>query len=134
MENSLTILEEFDIERKIKFPHLEYTKISSISKRKVAYDILFRKNEDIILINPSGFKNASVLAGLNEKHVEYLMKNATLEYRIAMREAFSDGNIIEEMRSIARDMDDDVNMENRNQTRLSNICRYIYDNWNVILF
>jgi hypothetical protein len=134
MENNLGLLEEFDIEREIKTPHLMYRNFSTINKKRVAYSILSRKLNEIILINSPGFCVDAVFAGLSEKHIEYIAKNAPMEYKKNILDLLYQANI-ENILKITQDMDKDLG-ENvtQNQDRLKNIIQYIKDNHAVFEF
>ena len=79
MNNNLSALEEFDAQRKIQFPHLLYSTIDLRTKRNSAYSVLLKKENEILLISPSGFGESSVVAGLTEKNIEYFSETYLLQ-------------------------------------------------------
>ena len=135
MENNLTTLEEFDIERKMQFPHLVYPKISSVTKKKVSLDVLSRDNEELLSISPLGFSDPSVVAGLTEKHIEYFAKNGPREHKENLMKVFSEQAVFDETVDIIKFMDEDQGINSSiNRDRFKKVSRYVQDNWILFQF
>jgi hypothetical protein len=128
MTEYLTMLEEFDITRKIQLPHT-FPQSTLTEKKAIAYSILTRDTDSILLISSLGFKNPSVLAGISEKNIEYIAKKAPLEYKQQLFILISDMNSINEVLEISKSMDEDANKNNF--ARVVNVTRYIKDNIQV---
>lgn len=129
MENNLSLIETFDVVRELKTPHLLYRDINIYKEQKIAFSVLARKAEEILLINSSGFGVAAVLAGLTAEHIEFLVKNAPSEYRQEIWSSISADYKIQEIFEIAKAMDEDLG-ENvtQNQARVKSVIQYIRDN------
>jgi hypothetical protein len=129
MENNLTMLEEFDIERMLQTPHLLFSRMLPNANKRIAFLVLRKKENEILLINSLGFKDPAVLAGLSEKHIEYIAKNGPLEYKENLIEIFSDQRLLNSVWEIAKSMDDDASEDlKKNQGRVKKVIQYIYDN------
>jgi hypothetical protein len=132
MENNLTTLEEFDIERKLKFPYLQYSKVSIISKVKIAYSISKKTNEELLLISDSGFGEPCILAGITTGQIEYFTKNSPLEYKKKLAECFLSENGFDEVVEIVEAMDAEIgNGRSENRERFEKVLKYIQDNFIV---
>lgn len=128
MENDLGLLEEFDVLREIKTPHLVYKNFSSTAKQRVAYSILSRKPEEILLINSPGFYVDAVFAGLSENQIEFIAKNGPLEYKQCLLDFLREGNV-EGALGVAKEMDEDSGTNTtKNQERVATVIQYIKDN------
>ena len=129
MENNLGLLEEFDIVREIQSPHLIHEKLSSLAKREIAYSILHRKPEEILLINSPAFYIAAVFAGLSTKQIEYITKNAPYDYKEELSNLLLGQSTVKAIFEITESMDEDLG-ENitQNQERVRDVIQYIRDN------
>lgn len=135
MKTDYSALEEFDIIRNIQTPHLLYKKLDSVAKKNIAYNVLSRKAEEVLLISATGFSEESVLAGLSEKQIEYIAKNGPRKYKENILNIFSDESSISEIKEIIKTMDGDaIGGETPNQQRMRNVMRYISDNQRVFQF
>lgn len=135
MEVDYSALEEFDIIRNIQTPYLIYKKLDSVAKKNIAYNVLARKAEDILLISALGFREESVIAGLSEKHIEHIAKHGPRKYKENILEIFSDGDSVAEIKEIARVMDEDsTGGATPNQQRIRNVMKYARDNQRVFQF
>lgn len=116
-------------------PHLSYVAETLMSRKKVAYSVLRRKETDIMIIDSSGFLIDSVFAGLIEKHIEYIAKNAPKKYKENLLKILQDTEMMKGVFEIVKSMDDDLG-ENitQNQDRIKNIVQYIKDNRAVFEF
>lgn len=125
----LTTLEEFDFIHEYQMPYLLSDDGSIGSKKKIAYLIMARKEDELFLVNPEGFSESSVFAGITEKQIEYFAKHAPLEYKKELVKIFSDKEMMASVWNIARAMDDDEGdgLE-KNKKRITNVINYIYDN------
>jgi hypothetical protein len=135
MSDLLTTIEEMNATEHLKEPHLSYVVASLQERKKVSLDILKRHENEIILIASSGFLIDSVFAGLNEKHINYIAKNAPRDYKKNILQTIRDPEMLQEVFEIAKAMDKDLG-ENvtQNQDRLKNIIQYIKDNHVVFEF
>ncbi len=135
MNNNLTALEEFDVQRKIEMPHLLHKANSLIAKKNIAYVVLAKKEDEILLISPSGFGEASVATGLNEKDIEYFARRASREHKENLYSLIANELLIKNIWDIAKAMDEDfAEGSKNNQQRVKNVLRYIYDNQLVFHF
>lgn len=135
MENNTGLLEEFDILREVQTPHLIHKDFSLANKQKVAYSVLSRKPEEILLINSSGFYTDAVFAGLSGKHIEYIAKNAPSDYRQEIMNLLSQDYKHKEIMEIAQAMDEDLDDgSTKNQERVKNVIQYIKDNAEIFKF
>lgn len=129
MDNNLSALEEFDAQRKIQFPHLLSVAVDLMSKKKIAYGVLTRKKEELLLISPSGFGEAAVIAGLTEENIEYFIKFAPREYKENLFTTMLNSILVVDAWGIAESMDEDLdNGKTQNQDRLRKVFQYIQDN------
>jgi hypothetical protein len=125
MSDLLTTIEEMNATEHLKEPHLSYVVASLQERKKVSLDILKRHENEI----------DSVFAGLNEKHINYIAKNAPRDYKKNILQTIRDPEMLQEVFEIAKAMDKDLG-ENvtQNQDRLKNIIQYIKDNHVVFEF
>lgn len=135
MSNLLTTIEELDIEEIIKDPHLSYVIGTIQERKKVAISIFSRSKSNILLIASSGFLIDSVFAGLSEKHIEYIAKNAPKNYKENLLKILQDTEMMKGVFEIAVDMDTDIGKNvTQNQDRVKNVIQYIKDNRVVFEF
>ncbi|MFA5994411.1 MAG: hypothetical protein WC823_05630 [Parcubacteria group bacterium] len=129
MEYSLSIIEKLNVEELLLTPHLSYVENSILERKKVSSLILQKKIDDIMLITSSGFLIDSVFAGLSEKHIEHIAKNAPKNYKESLLKIQEDPEMMQGVFEIAQAMDRDLG-ENvtQNQQRVKNVMRYIQDN------
>lgn len=129
MSNDLSALEEFDAQRKIQFPHLLHEASSLSDKKNIAYVVLAKSADEILLVSPSGFGEATVIAGMTEKNTEHLVKFAPREYKENLVSAIADSYLLNDVWEIVSAMDDDEgNVSTKNQDRIKNVIQYIKDN------
>ena len=125
---SLTNLEEFDIMRKLQFPHtLPHGDL--IQSSSVSSYISSKNADELLLITPSGFSNDFIFAGLLDTHIEFLANNAPREYKEEIIPlALEEENITSEL-EIAMHLDGNMRVaSNMNQIRVKNVIQYIKDN------
>ncbi|OGI15588.1 MAG: hypothetical protein A2Z52_01130 [Candidatus Moranbacteria bacterium RBG_19FT_COMBO_42_6] len=129
MKNNLNMLEEFDIIGKFQYPHMLFFPITPVSKKQTAYLMMSKREDEILLISSPGFGNASVVAGLTEKNIEYLAKKGPRDFKEAILKILQDQIALKEILEIAKSMDDDVSGNaTQNQSRIKNVIQYIKDN------
>lgn len=135
MSQLVTILEELNIRDSIEAPHFLYVEGTMLEKRRVAYLILQRKEDEVLLIDRTGFLVDSVLAGLSEKHIEHIAKSGPRDYKENILKSVKDQKILAEVVAIAKAMDEDLGGgSTRHQTRVKNVIQYIKDNQVVFEF
>ncbi len=126
--SELSFEEDLKIRKFIREPHLSYIDSTIGNRKNVAYLVLQKKEDEILLIDKSGFIIDSVFAGLTEKHIEYIAKNAPRDYKKNILSALADKKMMDGVLEIVRSMDDDVQGMTKNQERINNVIRYIKDN------
>ncbi len=132
---NLTLSEESSIKSLLHEPHFSYIESTLINKKGVAYLILQKKEVDIFLIASSGFYTDSVFAGLTEKHIEYVAKNAPGDYKKNILNILKDAQAMQSVFEIVKSMDDDIARgATQNQVRINNVIQYIKDNRIVFEF
>lgn len=135
MENDRSAFEEIDIMRKMQTPYLLYENNDSVAKRNIAFDVMSRKAEDILLINAFGFREEAVLAGITEEQIEYIAKNGPRKYKENIIKTFSNEYSVLEIEEIVKVMDEEEGAgRNNNWQRMRNVMRYIGDNQKVFAF
>lgn len=135
MSNQLSTLEEFDIVRKIQYPHTLYGVMTPENKRNVAFLIASRKAEEILLTSPLAFREPYIVAGMTERQMEYFALHAPRDYREDLLEAFSSQENIDDMLRITAMMDEEIGKgSTENRQRLRKVIRYVRDNQVVFRF
>lgn len=128
-------MEDFNIMRKIQTPYLAYENDDLVTKRNIAFDVLSRKAEDILLINAFGFREEAVLAGITEEQIEYIAKHGPRKYKENIIKTFSNEYSVLEIEEIVKMMDEEEGEgKNNNWQRMRNVMRYIGDNQKVFAF
>jgi hypothetical protein len=126
---NLTPTEEFSIKGMMQEPHFSYIESTLLNKKTVSYSIIPRKESDILLIASSGFLIDSVFAGLTEKQIECIAKNAPEDYKTNILKILNEPEMMKGIFEIARSMDQDAGGNDRkNEERVDNVIRYINDN------
>ena len=135
MAEFLTTLEEFDLYEKLQFPHFSLSQKNIVSQKKLAYEILSRKEDNVMLVTSYGFEYSEILAGLSEKHIEYITNNGPMDYKENILKVLSDEKMTDMVFEITKAMDEDLG-ENvtQNQDRIKNVIQYIKDNLIVFEF
>lgn len=129
MAEFLTTLEEFDIFEKLQFPHFMFSGKDIQSQRRMAFEIFSRKEEEILLVTSYGFEYAGVLAGLTEKHIEYIAKKGPKDYKENLLKTLKDQETMKGVFEIAKAMDEDLGRGSvKNQERVKNVIQYVKDN------
>lgn len=131
----LTLPEEFNIKEAIQEPHFSYIESTILNRVHVSYSILNRNEQDILLIDNSGFLIDSVFAGLTEKHIEYIAKNGPQKYKESLSKILQDAEMMKGVSEIAKAMDEDLGRNTtQNQDRVKNVIQYIKDNHTAFEF
>ncbi len=132
---NLSLIKDIEIEESIKEPYLAYFSETIIDRKKVAYSLLNRKKEDILLIASPGFLIDSVFAGLTEEHIEYIALNGPRGYKENLIKILQDEKMMEGVFEIVKSIDEDLGQNiKKNQDRIKNILQYIKDNIVVFKF
>ncbi len=132
MRNNLSALEEFDAIMEIQSPYFLRNNDSLNSKQRIAYSILKRKPEEILLLNDSAFCLDSVFAGITERQIEYFAKKAPVNYRESIMKIFEENGDLDGAWEIVKSMDKEGSLNsNSNQKRFKKVVQYIRDNYAV---
>lgn len=135
MTKNLDLIEESEYWEKFSSPFLSYIGRSLPERKRVARDISLRKKEDLLLMDKFGFGIDSIFSGLTEDQIQYIAKNAPLEYKKEMVSIFQDKEMMDGVWEIAKAMDDDEGDSSaKNQDRIKKIIQYINDNRAVFQF
>lgn len=123
------IEKEIEIIDHISHPHL-FSFGDEKSKKNISQQIFKNYEEkEILIIDPYGFLIGSVFAGLTEKHIEYIAKNAPKDYKDNILKLLQDQEALKGVFEIAKAMDDDLGRgSTQNQDRARNVIQYIKDN------
>ncbi len=125
----LTLPEEFNIKGTIQEPHFSYIESTILNRMRVSSSILNRNEQDVLLIDNSGFLIDSVFTGLTEKHIEYIAKNGPQKYKESLLKILQDTEMMKGVSEIAKAMDEDLGRNTtQNQDRVKNVIQYIKDN------
>ncbi|MFA5777848.1 MAG: hypothetical protein WC906_05460 [Parcubacteria group bacterium] len=129
MKEELSIEEEMKIEQDLREPFGDYIAPSLSVKKKIAHSILSREEKTVLLLDKYGFTIDFIFAGLTEKHIEYITKNAPKDYKDNILKLLQDQETLKGVFEIARAMDGDLGREAmQNQDRVGNVIQYIKDN------
>jgi len=128
-KDDLTMSEQLNIEENFKTPHLSYILETIQERKRVAYLILQKLIEEVLLIDSSGFLIDSVFAGLSEKHIEYIAKHGLQKQKENVLKILQDAEMMKGVWEIVKDMDDDLGGgATTNQQRVKKVMQYISDN------
>ena len=121
-----------NILNKLSIPHAYFPQENIGQKKTLARHIFSLKNEYILLPTYFAFSYTSIIAGLSEKHIEYVAKNAPVEYKKELATTILNKYKMKEVFEIAKAMDEDLGENlNQNQQRIKRVYQYICDNWSV---
>lgn len=135
MTEFLTTLEEFDLCEKLQFPHLLFYQKDIVSQKRLAFEILSKKEDEILLVTSYGFGHGGTLAGLSEKNIEYIAKNSPKDYKESLLKILKDQAMVREVFEVAKAMDEDLGRgATQNQERVRRVVQYIKDNRAVFEF
>jgi len=128
MSKELTTLEEFDISRKLQFPHTFQCK-DLTQKASAATNILHKNTDELLLITPRGFSVDFIVAGLSFEQIEFLARKAPKEYKEEIFQFLTDESNIADILNIEKFLDENTAETTQlNQDRIRNILQYIKDN------
>jgi len=126
---NIELEQELSIRNNLKEPHFSYLEDSISNRERVANLIISKNGNEILLIDSYGFLFDSVFAGITEKQIEYIAKNAPRDYKENILKILQDQEMMKGVFEIAKSMDDDLGRgSTRNQERVKNIIQYIKDN------
>jgi len=120
---------EIELEDKLQHPHL-FAVDGVGAKKKIALQVYSVVQEtDLLLIDPLGFSNDAILAGITEKQIEYLAKNAPQVYKENIVGALKNKETAAGIFSLAKALDEDLDRNSQqNQLRVQHVIQYIKDN------
>lgn len=124
-----------DIVDRLVLPYVFYMQ-ETIGQKVVLARYILSVDNDVLLI-PSCylFSYDAIIAGLDEKKIEYISKNAPVEYKKELLNSISSDYRMKEVFEIARMMDEDLGEGvTQNQKRVKNVYQYILDNIAVFQF
>lgn len=132
-DSAISYEEEWAFREGIVFPHLSFSENSLSNKKRVASSILTLPNERILLIDSYGFRFDCVMAGVTEKHIEFLSLYAPIPYKKNIFSFVLDSQMVASAWDIIQSLDADSS-ENlkENHIRFQNVLSYIQDN--ILLF
>jgi len=129
MKEKISIVKEMEIEKNLREPFGDYISPSLIVKKKIAYSILDREDIAVLLLDRYGFTLDYIFAGLTEKHIEYIAKNAPKNYKENILKTLRDQEMMKGVFEIAKAMDEDLGRgATQNQDRVRNVIQYVKDN------
>jgi hypothetical protein len=124
-----------EITEKLTLPYLFIEEASMASKINLAIKTLGLDNETLIIPASSMFSYSAILAGISERQVEYVAKNAPSDYKKELLNSIMQPYKIKEIFEIARAMDTGLATDStKNQERVQNVIQYIKDNRTVFEF
>lgn len=128
-EKDLSISEEMAIEQSIREPFADYLFSPLNIKCDISFSIRSRDENEILLLDIYGFSLDFIFAGLTEKHIAYIAKNAPKNYKENLLKILQDIEMMKGVFEIAIDMDTDIGKNvTQNQDRVKNVIQYIKDN------
>ncbi len=129
-ETGLTTEEEGAIREAYTEPHMRDYYDTLPSRKGVAYQVFSRKPEEVVLIDPDGFRFDLIVAGLSLEHVAYLTLNAPISYK---RNLYATTRNEDDLRGIweivaAMDADSRERGSTIHQDRMRMVLNYIESN------
>jgi len=135
MPYSIPIEIELTVRKYLREPHFSYIEESIFNRKKVSNILLSKKQDEILLIDSYGFVFDSIFAGLTEKNIEYIAKNAPRDYKESLLKILHDQEMMGGVFEIVKAMDEDLGESvTKNQERIKNVIQYIKDNRVVFEF
>lgn len=116
-----------NFEDKLLLPYVFFPHETLAEKVVLAEYILTLEPPLLLLPTATAFTYEPILAGLNEKQIEYFAKNAPDDYKKEVINSLSQDFIREEIFAITQAMDEKIRT-NQNQQRIRNVIQYIKDN------
>lgn len=100
-------------------------------RQKIALLILSKSNEELLLMDPYAYQENVILAGLTERHLEFLAFYAPEPIKRFLWEGFSTRETIESAYNLALSLSKD---QEAHRKRMLFLIRYIRDNESVFRF
>ena len=120
---------------KMATPHVFFPQDNLVQKKMLASYIHSADNELLLVPTTFIFSYPAVIAGLTEKQVEYVAKNAPAVYKKELVSSIENTFVVKDVMEIAKALDEDLGEGvAKNQERVKNIIRYIKDNKPVFEF
>ncbi len=131
MPKELTLLEEFDVIAELQFPDFAYSTESF--EDKIAFCNFINKLSErrVLLLDDDLFNLPFVLAGLQEVHIEHLLREGGYILKKILYVNVADDDFLNEILKITTELDN-RNKTTENSTRIKNIIRYLKDNKHII--
>jgi hypothetical protein len=121
---SSTLVNDALLRRELFSPYLLPSE-TPYEKRKIALLILQKSNEDLLLMDPYAFQFDIILAGLTEKHIEFLALNATQPIKKFLLEGLSNKETLQSTYNLAISLDDS---SPKHKGRILSVIQYVRDN------
>jgi hypothetical protein len=119
----------------LTLPYIYYTQ-DTIGQKTILARYIGTLSGDILLI-PSSYllSYSAVIAGLTQIQIEYIAKNAPVNYKKELANSMTMDYRMKEVFEIAKAMDEDLgDGVEQNQKRIKSVQQYILDNWVVFQF
>lgn len=131
MPKELTLLEEFDVIAELQFPDFAYSTESF--EDKIAFCNFINKLPErrILLLDDDLFNLPFVFAGLQEIHIEHLLKDGGYILKKILHVNIADADFFNEVLKFVSELDS-RNKTTENLTRIKNIVQYLKDNKHII--
>lgn len=131
MPKELTLLEEFDVIAELQFPDFAYSTESF--EDKIAFCNFINKLPErrLLLLDDDLFNLPFVFAGLQEIHIEHLLKDGGYILKKILYVNIADTDFFNEMLKFVSELDS-RNKTTENSTRIKNIVQYLKDNKHII--
>lgn len=131
MPKELTLLEEFDVIAELQFPDFAYSTESF--EDKIAFCNFINKLPErrILLLDDDLFNLPFVFAGLQEIHIEHLLKDGGYIFKKILHVNIADTDFFNEVLKFVSELDS-RNKTTENSTRIKNIVQYLKDNKHII--
>jgi len=124
---------EDDILEELAMPYIKFPQNNMQVKKKLAWHIYNLANDTLLIPSPNMFSYSSIIAGISKKQIEYIAKNAPVDYKKELFISISKDYKIKEISEIIQAMDKDSG-GSKNQERIRNVIQYIKDNKAVFEF
>lgn len=131
MPKELTLLEEFDIIAELQFPDFVYATDSMEEKIAFSKMISNLSNKRIMLLDDALFNFPYIAAGLQEEHIETIIKEGDYDGKKIIFENFNDLYFLKQTEELMDELDR-REKTTENSTRLKNILQYLRDNKSII--
>ena len=116
-------------------PYTYFPQQSDGQKAILARYTMNLKEELSLIPSCYAFSYSGIIAGLTEKQVEYLAKNAPKDYKLELAKSIFDEYKMEDVMKIAKMMDEDLGTGiTQNQKRIRDVHQYVLDNLVVFQF